>query len=307
VCIPEGTCKHDADCGGGLVCVGEVCTPGGECGAEELLLTSLPPNMLIALDRTGSMDATVPDSGGLTRYEVATQAIAAMLATYDGAINFGLSVFSACTGNGCAPGTIVEPIGSAVSAINQTIGNTTLCFSGDNETVIGGTLDAFIGEMSLQDPGRDNIVLLITDGQDNCGGGGAVAAAALLAQPVNVPVYVVGFSGDVDAQELQDIADAAGTGQYIQADNQGELEAALQGVAATAASCVFALGDAPDGQIFVFFNNDPSGVPNSASDGWTYDAATNTVTFHGAACDEIQGGQVQDIDVVFGCSAPTPD
>jgi hypothetical protein len=307
VCIPDGTCDVDADCASGLVCVGEVCTPGGECGAEEFALTALPPNVMITLDRTGSMDGSVPNSGGLTRFEVASAAISDLLNIYDGTINFGLNLFSACTGNGCAAGTIVEPIGASSAAINTAIGNTNLCFSGDNETVIGGTLDALIGEMSLQDPGRDNIVLLITDGEDNCGGGGDVAAATLLAQPVPVPVYVVGFSGDVDAAELQSIADAANTGQYIQADDANDLNAALQAVASSVASCSYLLGDTPDGQIFVFFDNDPAGVPSSDSNGWSYDAATNTLTFHGATCDQIKSGMVQDIDVVFGCSAPTPD
>ena len=308
VCIPEGTCRTDVDCGGGLVCdqATETCIPGGDCGQQEILITALPPNVLITLDRTGSMDSDVPNSG-MTRYEVATDAVATLLQLYDGTINFGLNMFSACTGNGCAPGTIVEPIGAASADINAAVAATMLCFSGDPETSVGVTLDALIGETSLQEPGRDNVILLITDGQDNCGGGGAMAAAGLLAQPVPVKVYVVGFSGDVNATELQAIADASGTGQYLQADNAMELNNALQGVASSVASCTYVLNDMPQGSIFVFFDNDPAGVPNSSGDGWTYDAGTNTVTFHGEACDRISDGTVDDIDIVFGCSAPTPD
>lgn len=309
VCLDAGTCAADEDCSPGLECDPDTsaCVPGGECGTDEFTTTALPPNLLIVLDRTGSMDAEVPGTGGQTRWEVAAAAVSSVLSNYQGSVNFGLNLFSACTGNGCAPGTIVEPIGSTGAAIDQAVSQSSLCFSGENETVIGGTLAALVGESSLQEPGRDNAILLLTDGHDNCGGGGAQAATDLLGQTVPVPVYVVGFSSGVDATELGAIAQAAGTDPYYQADNAAQLNAALQAIAGSVATCSFVLGETPDGDIYVFFNNDPSGVPPSDSDGWTYDSATNTLTFHGAACDSIKDGDVDDIDVVFGCAAPTPD
>lgn len=41
-----------------------------------------------------------------------------------------------------------------------------------------------------------------------------------------------------------------------------------------------------------------------ATDGWTYDPATNTITFHGAAGASIQGGAIADVDIVYGCNMP---
>jgi hypothetical protein len=283
------------------------CVPGGDCGTDEFTTTALPPNLLIVLDRTGSMDGEVAGSGGQTRWEVAAAAVESVLSNYEGSVNFGLNLFSACTGNGCAPGTIVQPIGATAAAINQAVAQATLCFSGENETVIGGTLASLVGEQSLQEPGRDNAILLLTDGHDNCGGGGAQAAADLLNQTVPVKVYVVGFSSGVDATELDGIAQAAGTAPYYQADDATQLNAALQAIAGSVATCTFVLDTTPDGDIYVFFNNDPSGVPKDGTDGWTYDPDTRTLTFHGAACDAIKDGDVDDIDVVFGCAAPTPD
>jgi hypothetical protein len=58
--------------------------------------------------------------------------------------------------------------------------------------------------------------------------------------------------------------------------------------------------------MYVFFYDDPAGVPRGATSGNTYDGATQSITFHGTACDEIKGGTVTDIDVVFGCNSPTP-
>ncbi|MBI4699953.1 MAG: VWA domain-containing protein [Deltaproteobacteria bacterium] len=310
-CIAAGTCKVDADCdqGSGLACdlqIGQ-CVPGGSCGEQQFEITAQPPNMMIVLDRTGSMDKGVPNTGK-SRWEVASEAVAKVLADFSVKIKFGLVVFSACKSGGCAPGVINNPIGSSAADINKTIANTNLCDSGDPETVIGGTLKKLQGEPTLQEAGRDNVVLLITDGQDNCGGGGAKAAADLLAQPVPVPVYVVGFSGDVNAGELTAIATAAGTAPYYQADSPDELQQALAGIAAGVASCTFKLAAQPPGdKLWVFFNKDPNPVPSDPKDGWTYDPATNTLSFHGAACEKLKSGQVTDIDVIFACTQPTPE
>ena len=305
VCIDSGTCAANEDCAvPGTVCDPQTsqCVPGGDCGAEDFPISPLPPNLMLVMDRSGSMGDVVPNSGGQSRWQVAQAAVDSVLTAYDGKINFGLVLFSACTAGGCAPGTTIEPIGSATATISQDIANTQLCDSGDSETVIGGTLAALVGDASLQAPGRDNAVMLLTDGQDNCGGGGAEAAAALLAQAVPVKTYVVGFSGDVNVAELDAIAQAAGTAPYYQADDAAQLDAALQAIAGSVATCTYTLANPPDSQIYVFFNRDPAGLANDPNNGWTYDPATGTLTFHGAACDSLKAGTVTAIDVVFGCN-----
>jgi von Willebrand factor type A domain len=307
-CIAQGECRDNADCTESYTCdtVQGNCVPDFGCHAEEFDISGVPPNVLLVLDRTGSMAAPVPDSGGKNRWQVAQEAIAGLLSTFSGDIRFGLDVFSACTGGGCAPGTIIVPVGSDPETINQSIDSTELCNSGAPETVIGGTLSALLGEPSLQDSGRDNVILLITDGVDNCGSGGAQVAADLLAQTVPVETYVVGFSGDVDADELTSIAIAAGTAPYYQANELSSLKAALQAIGANVTTCTFALGsNPPEEDMYVFFNDDPTGIAEDGSNGYTYDESDNVITFHGAACDTIKDGTVNDIDVVFGCPAPS--
>ena len=48
------------------------------------------------------------------------------------------------------------------------------------------------------------------------------------------------------------------------------------------------------------------GVARDPVNGWDYDPETNKVTFYGEACALIQNGQVEDIDIVFGCELPIP-
>jgi hypothetical protein len=307
-CIPNGSCKVTDDCSEGFECDpgSSTCTPGGDCGKKDFALTAKAPNLMIVLDRSGSMGKSVPDIGK-SRWAVASDAIAKMLVKYDGKIAFGLSLFSACGAQGCMPGKIDILIGAPVVMISSTIASTALCNSGKNETVIGGTLKALIGEPTLQAPDRDNVILLITDGQDNCGGGGAAAAKTLASQSVPVTTYVVGFSGDVNKSELTSIAQAAGTAPYFQADNGAQLDAALDAITASVATCTFTLDEVPPSSgLWVFFDKDPAGVAQGGNDGWTYDASTNSLTFHGAACDAIKQGKVTDIDVIYACTKPTP-
>lgn len=307
-CIPDGTCKEDADCAGGLACdaAAAKCTPGGGCGAKPFKITALKPNVMIVLDRSGSMGKSVPGAGK-SRWQVAQEALNQLFASYSNTIGFGLVMFSACNGAGCSPGKISNPIGSYTTDIQKTVAATPLCNSGKNETVIGGTLNGLIGEVSLQVADRPNVIVLVTDGADNCGGGGAKAAAQLLAQAVSVKTYVVGFSGDVNASELTSIAKAAGTAPYFQAENGTQLQSALSQIATGVATCTFKLDQVPpSGSLWVFFDKDPTGVPKDPNNGFAYDAQTNTLTFHGAACGLIQQGKVKDIDVIYACDKPTP-
>ncbi|MCA9719377.1 MAG: hypothetical protein KC468_32210, partial [Myxococcales bacterium] len=97
-------------------------------------------------------------------------------------------------------------------------------------------------------------------------------------------------------------------GQPYNATNPQELEAAMQAIAQTVASCDFVLDDTPpdEDKIYVFFDDEEPGLPNDGDNGWTYDPDTNTLHFHGEACEAIQNGEVADIDVVYGCNLPIP-
>ncbi|MBI5501790.1 MAG: hypothetical protein HY907_16220 [Deltaproteobacteria bacterium] len=322
VCLDEGACVVDGDCASGLVCdeAASRCVPGG-CGGTEFTTTRLPPNMMIVLDRSGSMDG---DVDGRTRWDVAKEAIAEATFAFDDQIRFGLTTYSACRPGGCSPGEIVVPIAdyNAVAIdefLAPLLGRGSLrgippnylCDSGNPETSTGRTLLRLVGEPSLLDPLRDNSVLLVTDGQESgdCTSGGEngpAGAAALLGQDPPVRTYVVGFSRDVDAGQLTAVAEAGGTDRYYQADSAADLITALEEIAGREVTCDFRLeGDVPDpAEIYVYFNDDPAGIPTDIADGWSYDESTGRLEFHGAACDRILAGEVSDIDVVYGCPGP---
>jgi hypothetical protein len=313
-CLPEGGCAVSEDCDGGQQCVGGQCEIGG-CGAQSFELTKVVPNVMIVLDRSGSMSGDVQDSSK-SRWEVAKDAIAQLVTQFDAEIRFGLVTYSACKFlEECTAGEIVVPVGNLPAGpINGFLsgkGLEYLCNSGMPETSTGNTLAALVGEPSIQDPARGNAVLLITDGNENeecqSNTNAAAAAGALFAQAISVRTFAVGFADGV-LGSLADVATMGGTVQPYNANNPQSLQDALAAIAGAVASCTFVLDGAPPdpNDLYVFFDDDPAGIPMDPTNGWTYDPVAGTITFHGAACEALQSGAVADLDVVFGCDVPVP-
>ncbi|MBK7583845.1 MAG: VWA domain-containing protein [Myxococcales bacterium] len=325
-CLEAGTCATDGDCDQNQVCnvQTKLCEIGGGCGKSVFELTELPPNLMILLDRSGSMSG---DAGGSTRWNVAKQAVSQVTTKFDAQLRFGLATYSSCASGGCSAGSIVVPIADKNAAtINAFLGSTVdqgssngqgktssgllkyLCDSGNPETSTGKSLAALVGQSSLQDPSRTNAVLLLTDGSESgeCKGScdGPCGAAKLLAQNPPVKTYVIGLG--VNPSAIDQIAAAGGTTKSVPASNQTELDAAFNKIAAAVASCEYLLDKAPPNStgVYVYFNDDPTGVPSDPNNGWSYDPTTNKLTFNGTACTQLKSGTVTDIDVVYGCPGP---
>ncbi|GMV19665.1 MAG: hypothetical protein AMXMBFR56_78890 [Polyangiaceae bacterium] len=324
-CLDPGSCEQDGDCASGQVCNAgtKKCEIGSGCGKSEFTITQLAPNVMILLDRSGSMEG---DAGGDSRWNVAKKAIAQVTTKFDDKLRFGLATYSSCASGGCSAGSIVVPIADKnAAAINTFLGNTIdqgssngqgtsggkiqyLCDSGDPETSTGKSLVALVGQASLQDPTRSNVVILLTDGAESneCKGScdGPCGAAQLLGQAPSVKTYVIGLG--VNPASVDAIAASGGTAQSVPATNQTELDNAFNKVADAVASCDYLLDNAPADAngIYVYFNDDPAGVPKDSANGWSYDPVTKKLSFNGTACTQLKGGTVKDVDVVYGCPGP---
>lgn len=314
-CLCEGCCIFSEDCEGGQVCMNGMCQIGGDCGAQSFNFEPKPVNMMIVLDRSGSMDADVQNSPK-SRWEVAKDAIFKVVDTYNDKIRFGLVTYSACEFlKECTAGKVVVPMGNLnADPIKNFLGPKGLeylCNSGFPETSTGNTLQALVGYGALQDPQYTNAVMLVTDGNENSecqdNTNGALAAEALFKQPIPVRTFAVGMSDGIIGS-LADIAAAGGTGMPYNATDPASLEMALGAIAGSVVSCDFVLDSPPDdpNMLYVFFNDDPAGIPMDPVNGWTFDPNTNTLSFHGAACEALKSGTVMDVDVVYGCDIPIP-
>lgn len=227
-CIAEGQCATDWECDGGEVCDAMFqCSIGGNCGSTEFAATLVPPNMLIVLDRSGSM--AICDGDGVRRWNEAEQAINQVTLDHQDRIRFGLATYpqicpgttdsciNSCNSNcdnwcpansgtvNCQPGTVDIAVGddTRVAIQNSLASN----FPGGN-TPTGPTLRAIADNphaFGLPDPNdpteRDNYILLITDGEPNCDGTTSAARnrvngalERLRALEPTISTFVVGFA-----------------------------------------------------------------------------------------------------------------
>jgi hypothetical protein len=125
---------------------------------------------------------------------------------------------------------------------------------------------------------------------------------------------VVGFgaagSGGVNAAELNAIAMAGGipsTGatQYYAATDAASLDTALDTIIGETLSCTFSLGSPPmRPDLLHVFVNATTELPRdpARASGWDYDAASDSVTLYGRACDDLRALRDAQLDVIEACS-----
>jgi hypothetical protein len=333
-CISPGTCTVDTDCAAGEQCVGDagakICQPGSACGSESAGATNIPSNLMIVLDRSCSMRDPPGTGGTASKWQLAVAALTKLTTTFKGQIRFGLkfmpdSAFRTDTANECNAGSIQVPLGpgneAAIDAIlAAALVKTDVNFpNGPCVTPIDTGVEGAATDPGLSDTSRADYMIVITDGEQagcSAGGGapGTVTAIKALAAK-GVKTFVVGFGGAVSVTQLDAMALAGGvpasptSPNFYNATDAAGLASALAAIGGSALSCTFALAKTPPDPtaIYAFFNK-TTDVPRdpTMTNGWQYDATTNTVTFYGAACTEIESGTVTDVEVVFGCDEPVP-
>lgn len=315
-CIDKGTCAADGDCTSGMKCdATKKCVPGGDCGAQKAVATAIPPNMLITLDRSCSMTSKV---GTLTKWAIAVGALNTMMTKYAAKIRFGITLFPDTDADTCKQGAIpVEPGPGNETKISTMLTNALktgdpLFPDGPCVTNIDTAFQQVTGSTSLKDKTRPNFVLLVSDGAQSSGcsaAGGDAGTEKFIAGllKLGIKTAVIGFGAGVDGAQLDKFAVAGGmpsTGatKFYKAEDAATLDAALAAIAGAALGCTYALDKTPADptKIFVFFDGTKE-ITADPTNGWTYDAATNSVTFHGTTCADLKADKVKSVDIVLGC------
>jgi hypothetical protein len=304
--------------GGGGSGSGTTPLPAG-CGMQSFAIgaSKVAPNIMMAVDESGSMQDKIQGSN-MSKWTALQGAVNDLLGKFQGSAQWGLSIFPHTPQDTCSAGQVDIAVGAStttqiLSKLNALTDNT---IGGNTPTA--QTLQAMLGSAAgLADTTRANYVLLMTDGQPNCGGDGKAVSkfiGELYAQTPSVRTFVVGIGDGTssDPGTLNDWADAghtarAGATKYYQVNTTSDLAAAFADIVNGVASCTYALASPPpDASLVVGYLNGAA-VPTDPANGTTYDAGSNTLVFHGTSCDAIKNGQATKVDVIYGCpSAPIP-
>jgi hypothetical protein len=306
------------------------------CGGTVLPLAATPPNVLLLFDRSCSMRRKFDDPSSFAtgpndttaRWFVARAAVDTLTQRFASRLRFGMLVFP-------QPRKTCGDIPNAADVLPDLLTRDAILKRLDEPDVIPFNLctkpgSSQKGEQAHVTPtaealkgvgrlaalagnGRENIVVLLTDGHATCN----ATAQSLGAQTRGlfargVKTAVVGF-GDAGSQTgldmLNAIAEAGGmmaSGQhkFYLANDRAALTSAFETIAAAAVSCRFDLQATPpnDQKLYAYMDGKP--LTQDDPDGWRYNASQNAMQLTGAACQRLKAGQVKTLKLVFGCPDP---
>jgi hypothetical protein len=197
--------------------------PDPNCGVQDFMLQKgLPPDLLIVLDKSGSMSDD-PGNGMGSKWDQITAAINQTVSALQGQIKWGLEIFP--HDNDCGVSTSVDvPIASN----NATAISTAITNSGGPNGSTPTTAAIKAGTTYLQSVTDSNpkYLMVATDGEPNCSSGGGTPGmcscpaplmemngqCCLLGACIPCPSSVAG--GPDDAAAEQAVTDAATAGYH---------------------------------------------------------------------------------------------
>jgi hypothetical protein len=294
--------------------------PGGiKCGEMAFDLKRAPADLLVVLDRSGSMEQVVTGVTG-SKWSNVTSAINDTLMATDNTLGWGLKIFPSPGGCAVADGAEVPlaphnymPIAGAIQPMIPN-GNTPTA-AAINKSV------AYLKSLTTQ---TVKYMVLATDGEPNCAGGGgglfggsasdgpgAIAAVAAAAA-AGFHTFVVGIAtGPTEEMTLNGMAMAGleprmGAQQYYPVASRADLVAALGLITGVVTNCLFPLDKVPPAPNDVTVKVDGAVVTRDPmhANGWDLGAGAKTIQVYGAACDALKANAMAKVEVVYGCYIP---
>jgi hypothetical protein len=292
---------------------------------------------MLTLDKSGSMYCTPyhwdHDNNAATpleqRWRALHTVVSNMLNTWESQIYFGALLYpnmqatcplndcyncsNTCNVTGPEVGLALDNAAAILAAIpgyNYPVQGATPLQSGVNAAV------NYLSNPANVDQSLPRAQILIADGDASCGeSGSAAATAAQNAYTTNgIITYVVGIDpAGGTATTLEDIANSAGGAKpggppsYYEANDQAELDQAMQDIINSTLSCVVDLDPTPPEpdniEVWVDGVLIPEITDCATENGWMYVPPTppwDTIEFCGTACDDFR--DFGEADIKYFCT-----
>jgi hypothetical protein len=314
---------------------GEV--PSDICEAARVTADPQTPDMMIVLDRSGSMK-----DRDVNRWDPSVSALRAVTMQLQSKIHFGLAMFpdpmaqgggfldclldpNACDNATCSPGRVVVDIApDNAPAIDMALSMASPGGGTPTPQTLMGLVDTYAGGPADPDAvPAPKFILLVTDGQPTCpnGNGGMVtqpdidasnaAIEALAAKGVRT--FVIGYDTNTPGNEmlkavLDGFAQRGGTGdmEHHPVEDEASLLATLESITAKIAGCSFRLEMAPPRADYVRVTLDGNQINLDEPDGWKL-VDEKTVELQGAACATLMSPAAHALDVQVECEIVPPE
>jgi hypothetical protein len=293
-----------------------------QCGLENFKLEKTPPDLMLVLDRSSSMNEPVASAGaGATLWTETLAAVDTVVMNTQTGVNWGLKLFPLPTGCqvsaaeevAVAPNNYMPVIDKArMTGTNTTAGGN----SGGTptDTAVKNATTYLTGLLATRK--NPKYLLLATDGEPTCGNGANISdsaarplaiAAIQAAVAAGFKTYVIGIS--IDPQGIATLNDMAVAGgvprndpmtKFYPVANKADLVTALTAITGQVTNCVFPLSKPPPVPSNVKVTVDGTKVEENMMNGWSYTSNNMAIQFNGALCEQIKTGNAQ-VNIVFGC------
>lgn len=216
-CDPDGTCHVPIDAPLLLPDVGDAPADDTTCASFTLATTRVTPNVVIIVDRSGSMNLEF--DGGRSRWEVLEDALYArpggLVADLEDVVRFGVVMYSEDPDFGSCPDLSTSP--ARISNYDTLAAQFATSSPGGN-TPTGQAIEAVLAAIDFLAPVRTDptVIVLATDGEPaTCEDGTDIdagrlrtIAAATAAYDVGIETYVVSVGTEIAMEHLQAVANA---------------------------------------------------------------------------------------------------
>ena len=303
-------------------------TADSNCGIITSQTTRSPVDVLLVLDRSGSMEYSITEDcycatqttmyGSLcadttnctTRWSALRPAVRTTLSTST-YVNWGLKLFpSDGAGQNCTVNTTMTVPVAADSATN--VASAVEATQDEYSTPTAAALDTATTYLKTLNDSNKKFILLATDGEPNCGGNPARVAtdglsgantAAAAAYAAGFKVYVVGIGPQLP--NLTQLAQNGGTTDFYPVDSTQALVDALSSISKLVGSCSFKSDKAPPDQDNVAVYVNGKKVAQDTNNGWTFGASPQEIVLTGDYCSQMSSGDAADVQILFGCPGQT--
>jgi hypothetical protein len=311
-----------------------------KCGVQDFMLAKgLPPEVMIVLDRSGSMST---DFDGGTRWSKIGDAVKSVVAGLTGMIGWGLTVFP--TDNDCGTSSTVAvaiDVMSAAAIAMKIDGN-----SPGGNTPTADAIKKAADYMAARTTPNPKYLLLATDGEPNCGaitstctcvigspdasgqccigstcfgaclmvptddGAPKAIQAATDAATAGIHTFVIGVASDSgDSDTLNKLAVAggearSGSEKFYPVTSGMDLVTAVNSIASQIISCSFALSSPPPSDLdLVEVDLSSVMVPRDPThmNGWDFGPGNMSIQFFGAACTSLQTATGSAVQAIYHC------
>ena len=292
------------------------------CGTLTNSLGSHPADLLLVLDRSGSMAlnsldmSCVGGCGDASKWSQMTAAINQVVAMTESTVNWGLKFFANDSLCGVTAGVAVAPAPNNANAIAAAIAATIPAGSTPTTAAELGA-GQYLGTLT---DGNPKFILLATDGLPNCGLGSSTTAddvraiqAAGSVRAMGFDTFVIGIAtiGTIADSSLSMMAVNGGRGrgatpEYFPVSNTAELVSVLDSIQGMVTmTCTFPLTNVPPSadrnNVDVSASGGTVSINPDPGNGWSYGAGMTSIILNGSACSEYTGGIFTDLRITFGC------